>query len=58
MMLAAPACDTDDNRRPASARRFRIQIGDANVHAGPGESHRGGKAQSGRASGDDGDIVG
>ena len=34
------------------------EIGDADFHAEPGEADRGGKADAGRASGDDGNAVG
>ena len=37
---------------------FGADIGDADLHAEAGEPHRGGKPDAGRASGDDGNMMG
>ena len=66
------AADVDRRRHDVggAARRDRRQfccglgepigaeIGDTDLHAEAGEPHRGGKADAGRASGDDGNIIG
>ena len=58
MMLAAPPGATDDSFVGGRIEPVGADIGDADLHAEAGEPHRGGKPDAGRASGDDGDIVG